>query len=148
MGKFAGLAVALALALAAGQADAKGKPDKGNRGGSSAESRTEVLVDIVFTEVERRIVEEFYGRRATYPSGGGKGLPPGLAKRDELPPGLAKRDQLPPGLAKRALPGDLSHRLGLPRHGTERIIVGNDVLLVQAATGVVLDILYDVVTRK
>jgi RNA polymerase sigma factor (sigma-70 family) len=28
------------------------------------------------------------------------GLPPGLAKRDELPHGLAKRDELPPGLAK------------------------------------------------
>jgi RNA polymerase sigma factor (sigma-70 family) len=28
------------------------------------------------------------------------GLPPGLAKRDELPPGLAKREELPPGLAK------------------------------------------------
>jgi RNA polymerase sigma factor (sigma-70 family) len=41
-------------------------------------------------------------------SGGGSiGLPPGLAKKDELPPGLAKRDELPPGLAKRdgAAPG-------------------------------------------
>jgi len=28
------------------------------------------------------------------------GLPPGLAKREELPPGLAKREELPPGLAK------------------------------------------------
>ena len=29
-----------------------------------------------------------------------KGLPPGLAKKDQLPPGLRKKDELPPGLAK------------------------------------------------
>jgi hypothetical protein len=34
------------------------------------------------------------------PPGHEKGLPPGLAKRDQLPPGLRKKDELPPGLAK------------------------------------------------
>lgn len=31
----------------------------------------------------------------------GKGLPPGLAKKEGLPPGLAKKGELPPGLAKK-----------------------------------------------
>ena len=34
------------------------------------------------------------------PPGHEKGLPPGLAKKDQLPPGLRKKDELPPGLAK------------------------------------------------
>jgi hypothetical protein len=32
--------------------------------------------------------------------GHAKGLPPGLAKKEQLPPGLRKKDELPPGLAK------------------------------------------------
>jgi RNA polymerase sigma factor (sigma-70 family) len=45
--------------------------------------------------------------------GGHGGLPPGLAKRDELPPGLAKRGELPPGLAER---GDSHPGGGPPGH--------------------------------
>ena len=33
----------------------------------------------------------------------------------------------------------------MPRGGTQRVIVDTDVLLVEAATGIVLDIIYDVV---
>jgi len=76
---------------------------------------------------------------------GGDGLPPGLAKRDRLPPGLEKqlveRGRLPPGLEKRTLPDDLRSRLGSFDDGTEPQIVGDDVLLVDVATGVILDIL-------
>ena len=52
---------------------------------------------------------------------------------------------LPPGLAKRDLPADLSQRLPRPRFGTERVAVDNDVLLIQQSTGVILDILTDVI---
>ncbi len=79
----------------------------------------------------------------------GKGLPPGLAKRDQLPPGLEKQLQkngtLPPGLAKRDLPPDLEDRLGRPPEGYERTIVDNDVVLVEAATRKVVDIITDAV---
>jgi hypothetical protein len=82
--------------------------------------------------------------------GHGKGLPPGLAKRDKLPPGLAKQlernGRLPPGLQKRALPSKLEAKLPPPQTGTERIIVGNDVVLINAATNVVLDIIQGVLT--
>jgi hypothetical protein len=141
---------ALLLALAAGPAVGKGKPERQGQPTAAPTSRTEVVVDIVFTAVERRLIEEFFGRTAVYPAAesGGKGMPPGLAKRGDLPPGLARRDRLPPGLAKRALPNNLNGRLGPPPVGAERYIVGNDILLIQVATGLVLDVLYDVVTQK
>ena len=70
-------------------------------------------------------------------------------KSGELPPGLQKHLEkhgtLPPGLAKKKLPPGLAKRLGLAGSGLERLIVDDDVLLVEAATGVVLDIIKDIV---
>lgn len=81
--------------------------------------------------------------------GRGKGLPPGLAKRDTLPPGLArqlaKNGKLPPGLDKRHLPADIESRLPKTAKGTERLIVGKDVVLVDKDTQTVLDIVRDVI---
>ena len=76
-------------------------------------------------------------------------MPPGLAQMDQLPPGLQrhleKYGTLPPGLEKRRLPGDLESLLPRARPGTERVIVDGDVFLIQKATGLVLDILLDVI---
>ncbi len=77
--------------------------------------------------------------------GKSKELPPGLAKKDGLPPGLAKRETLPPGLAKRSLPDDLDAKLGPPPEGTERVIVDNDVLLIEKGTDILLDVITDVI---
>ncbi|MCB1562490.1 MAG: hypothetical protein KDJ75_02855 [Alphaproteobacteria bacterium] len=79
----------------------------------------------------------------------GKSLPHGLAKRGgDLPPGLERHIEkygtLPPGLQGRALPDDLERRLPKSRRGTKRVIIDDDVLLIEEATGVVLDILKDV----
>jgi len=80
-----------------------------------------------------------------------KKMPPGLAKRNSLPPGLQKQldrnGTLPPGLAKRGLPSELEAQLPPPVEGTERVIAGNDVVLVEQATGIILDILKDVITK-
>ena len=130
-----------------------------------AKSQQGGVADIVFNALERRIIEDYFGQKVIedddddYGKGKGKGkgkhkkhkgkskkMPPGLAKRNQLPPGLAKRDRLPPGLAKRDIPPDLADRLGIPEQGTERVIVDNNVVLVETATGVVLDILQDVMT--
>jgi hypothetical protein len=129
----------------------------------------------VFTEIERQVIEDYYGGRPgvhdddddddqgnrggrgknrgnkNRGNGGNSGdLPPGLANRDELPPGLERQLErngtLPPGLAKRNLPDDLRTRLRNSDDGTERQIVGSDVLLVDTATGVILDILRGVTT--
>ena len=128
-------------------------------------------VERVFSEIERQIIEEYYRNRYgddyaeddyaedDYPRGGpkkakhaakgGGGLPPGLAKRDRLPPGLEKHlerwGRLPPGLEKRYLPDDLIAQLGPRSDLAARQVVGADVLLVDVATGVILDILRDVI---
>lgn len=92
------------------------------------------VLDVVFTEVEKRLIREYY---ATQPVDIDN-LPPGIRKR------LARGKPLPPGIAKRFLPGELESRL--PVHaGTQRRVVGDDVVLVAIATGVVLDILFDVI---
>lgn len=86
---------------------------------------------------------------------GGKGkgatMPPGLAKRDALPPGLEKHVErhgtLPPGLAKRDLPADLEDLLPRRRKGLVRKIVGEDVVLLEEATGLVLDVLEGVLAK-
>lgn len=70
---------------------------------------------------------------------------PQTTKPRDLPPGLARqlreRGQLPPGLRAKSLPPGLADRLGAPPRGYERVVVGNDVLLVEIATGVIADIL-------
>ncbi len=79
----------------------------------------------------------------------GGDLPPGLAKRDSLPPGLAKHLEkhgtLPPGLELRGLPDSLEARLPDPGPGRKRVVVDDDVLLIETRTGRVLDILKNVI---
>lgn len=113
------------------------------------------IIRIVFDEIADRTLgpdgddDALRARSGKKNWGKHKGLPPGLAKRDELPPGLEKQlkvnGALPPGLAKRDLPYDLRKRLPKARSGTERKIIGNDVVLIETATGVILDILRGVV---
>ena len=127
--------------------------------------------NIVFKEVEKRAIEEFFGKKAAAKDddddgkgkkgkkkknkkskgkgkGRGKGMPPGLAKRDSLPPRLQKRLEkhgpLPPGLAKRDLPAGLESKLPPPPKGLERIIAGDDVVLLEKATGKILDVIQGV----
>ena len=134
------------------------------------DSAIEKAVDAGFTEMERQMVEKYFGKMppdagtdATVETDGDedggkgkkggkgkhggkdKGLPPGLAKRDSLPPGLAKRETLPPGLAKRSLPADLEEQLPPPPEGYERQIVGDAaVVLIDKATGKIADIIGDI----
>lgn len=121
----------------------------------------EQVIDRVFTTVERRILRRYYearhGEAADNDDSHGKrghkgkgkkhkGMPPGLAKRGgDLPPGLARRGgELPPGLAKR-LPSDLRRELPPRSPQYRRVIVDNDIVLIDAATNKVLDILEDVI---
>ena len=95
--------------------------------------------------------QEAKGRGKHKRKGKKKGLPPGLAKRDKLPPGLQKQleknGKLPPGLQKRALPSDLEAKLPPSREGTERVIVNQDVVLIEKATNTVLDVIKGVLTK-
>ena len=66
-----------------------------------------------------------------------RGLPPGQARK------YARGKRLPPGIAKQALPPDLERRLTVPP-GHQYIAVDSDVLLIAISTGIVVDILMDV----
>lgn len=125
------------------------------------------VLGTIITETERQIIDRYFGTRrqddgnhdGIYDGKGkkkakknkGKGakqMPPGLAKRDSLPPGLAKQlrrnGRLPPGLAKRELPNDLRHLLPARGRDHELAIVDDDVILLERTTGVILDILENV----
>ena len=144
------LVLAGSLALAAPPAMAQNRVAQGND-----------VFDVIFKEIERQIIREYFGKETDVAARGrggkkkakggkGGGPPPGLAKREKLPPGLerqlVKNGTLPPGISKRALPPGLNSRLGPIPTGTERVIVGGDVALVEIATGVILDILKDVLS--
>ena len=132
----------------------------------TATSVLENAVDAGFSELERDLIGRYYQGHQTSRSDSDedrsgesrhkksrKGLPPGLAKRDQLPPGLAKQLQkngtLPPGLAKRSLPADLERELGPPPEGYERQIIEDaTIVLVNKATGRIADIIYDAISGK
>jgi len=112
-----------------------------------------------FSELEKQIIEKYFKKTndetnvsddKNKKKNKQKDLPPGLAKKEKLPPGLAKQLErngtLPPGLAKRNLPADLNAELSDPAEGLERTIVDNAVILVEKATGRIVDILQDVVS--
>ncbi len=93
----------------------------------------------IFSHIERNIIKDFFGVR------GGRKFKAKKFKHKRLPPGLAKHIRrygtLPPGLRRNYLPPGLRSRLpGLPP-GQARVLVGNDVLLIQQTTGLILDIL-------
>ena len=141
------IAIATTLALAPGTVSAKQAPS------SEAADKQ----DGIFTKEDRRIIEDFFDllggqesdsdkhKGKSHKKGKSDGLPPGLAKRDELPPGLQKQlvknGQLPPGLQKRSLPTNLEHRLSTLPKDLERVIVGEDILLIQRGVGLILDII-------
>ncbi len=130
-------------------------------GHSDGRITSDEMIAGVISEIERRTIGRYYrgdrydeyeeesghGKAKKGNNSKNKGLPPGLAKRDHLPPGLQKhldeRGALPPGLAKRDLPIDL--RSALPwRINEEFLIIDDDVVLIERATGVVLDVLENV----
>ena len=125
------------------------------------QAQTTDVIGQVFSAVEKKIIKDFFGKQAADAISGtkkdkkdkkdkGKKNKNAKGKSGELPPGLQKHLEkygtLPPGLAKKELPPGLAKRLGSTRSGLERLIVGDDVMLVEAATGVVLDIIKDIVT--
>ena len=95
-----------------------------------------------FGNDERRIIVEWF-----HDSGNLKGLPPGLAKREQLTPGLQrqlqKNGKLPPGLEKKVepLPAGLESRLPRLPDGRRRVIIGGNVILMDRTTSLIVDII-------
>ena len=113
--------------------------------GTSAAASSEIT-DAIFGAIEKKIIKDFFGGGEKK---GKKKAKKNKGKSGEMPPGLARHIErygtLPPGLAKKSLPPGLADRLPATKAGQKRVIVGNDVVLVEAATGLLLDIIKDVV---
>ena len=105
--------------------------EKGYRGGDDlGDAILDASINVAFGSRETDIIRNYFGAHPVET----KPLPPGIAKN------LRRGKPLPPGIAKRYLPTGLQAQLP-NRDGYERLIVGNDVLLVAAATGVIVDVL-------
>jgi hypothetical protein len=127
-----------ALLIGASPAVAANNGKKGN--GSADTVHAAQTVAGVITAAERSIILGYIDSNRT-------NLPPSLANAQALPPGIARKvargGSLPPGIAKRYLPNDLAIQLP-PRPGYQWVVVGRDVLLIAAATSLIVDILNDV----
>lgn len=112
-----------------------------------------------FSELEKQIIEKYFKETNSESKNTDnknkkknkkKAMPAGLAKKEKLPPGLKKQLErngtLPPGLAKRNLPSELNAKLPTLNESLERTIVDNAVVLVEKATGRIVDIMKDIVT--
>jgi len=77
---------------------------------------------------------------------GGKGLPPGLAKRDRLPPGLEKKlvrgGKLPPGLQKKIqpLPIEIERQLHVLPTGYRRVFIAGNAVIMDPRTSLIYDV--------
>ena len=98
-------------------------------------------VSVTFSDAEVKIITAWYDDHDVKKHGKGKhgGLPPGIAKN------LARGKSLPPGIAKQHLPRELQRALPAAPVGYDRIIVDGKILLVEAATQVIHDVLMDIV---
>ena len=152
----AGALAGVLFATIAGMGAANAESEPGSAGANTVAQAQPSVGDIVIGEIEKRILNDYYRRNAeTWVAANPdytnekkqkhKSLPPGIAKKGTLPPGIAKQlarnNQLPPGLAYRDLSPDLIAQLP-PRPPAYRYVIVDDrVLLIQAATNVILDIL-------
>jgi hypothetical protein len=138
---------------------------------SANETAEEIVmgaVDAAFSELERQIINGYYGetvagkkkKKSTNEdedNGDDVDKKEKKSRKDKkdkkkggLPPGIAKKlergGQLPPGIAKRYLPEDLEGKLPPAAEGFERIESEGKVLLVEVATGVIVDMI-DTITK-
>ena len=100
----------------------------------------DTTIDMRIGDHDRALIRDYY-KIAKHK----KDLPSGLAKRDgNLPPGLAKRDKLPPGLQGDLLPYDLERQLTRLPSSYVRIRVGEDIVVMDRKTRVMVDVVYGV----
>lgn len=157
------LALSLPAAAAQGKSQGKAKPqekgkaaEKAEKGKGKEKSKEEKEMEEerereaakgrAFGKEHEKTVREWFGHNSNL-----QGLPPGLAKREELPPGLQRHLErngtLPPGLQKRLQPLPRSLEAKLPKtiEGLKRGIVNGNVVLIEERTSKILDIINDVV---
>jgi hypothetical protein len=137
--RFAVVLLLVGPAILAGQAFADPPPGKGKNKRKAEESEAAPAARLVgaavFSALEIQRIRSYY---AAQPNARVKPLPPGIAKN------LARGKPLPPGIAKRYAPQGLVRELS-SRSGCEILVAGASILLVEAATGVIRDIVEAVI---
>ncbi len=138
------LLTALTLACALVTAGTTTTALAGNKGKSKGNQPTLVektvskhLVSGLISAAERAVIADYLdGNQGNLPGNlaGAKPLPPGIAKK------MARGGTLPPGIAKKTLPGGLLAKLPA-RPGQEWRLVGTDLLIVNVASNVIVDVL-------
>lgn len=94
-----------------------------------------VQVEFSISAGDQERIREFY---SSHPRSDAQGLPPGIRRN------LERGKSLPPGIAKRVPPEGLRSMVTVPER-LEIVEVGLDVLLVEVATGIIHDVLMDVI---
>ncbi len=130
----AGLALPV-LFLASDGAAAQGRSGRGGGGNDGGGASIEFTAEVSFSVGDRAQIQAYY---SSSPTPGTEALPPGIRKN------LASGKPMPPGIAKRFPPDALRSSLSIPPR-YEVIEVGWDVFLVEVATGIVHDVLMDVI---
>jgi hypothetical protein len=129
--------VVLAAAVAAVLVGCETPP----RYGEVAVHEPHYAVRVVFTDHDRRLINDYYEPRY-------RSLPPGQAKRDRLPPGHAWRvrpnQPINDDARWRYLPNELEQRLTRLPPEYVRVVIGTDVVIMNVRTRVVVDVLEDV----
>jgi len=124
--------------------DHQGKESSYRNDSNREQSRDYHLADNFFTDSQRHIISDYYGREIA--SGN---CPPGLAKKHNgcQPPGQAKKWRrgypLPGDVVYHDLPSTLLHQLGHTPEGHKIVRVGTDLLLISIGTGMVVDAIDD-----
>lgn len=94
---------------------------------SAAGAGAAAAAALIFSDRDQQVIRSFVRE--------GKGLPPGLAKRDRLPPGLERQlrrnGTLPPGLQKKVQPFPVALEEQLPKipSGYSRVFVAGRALI-------------------
>jgi hypothetical protein len=133
--------LAMAGDFALGQGKGRGKGHKKDRDDEDDDRNGREDRGDYYRDRDREEMRHWYAEHR-------EGLPPGLAKRDQLPPGLEKqlvrRGTLPPGLQKRIqpCPPDLEQRLPPPPPDCAHVVIGGHIVLMNRRTNVVLDIFH------
>jgi len=116
-----------AVPAAAQSGRSKSKHEGGKEHGAAAHHKAGPASD-----VEIRLIREFYATQGAKP----KPLPPGIAKR------LARGKPLPPGIAKTRLPDGLVARL--PARPDYQWALAGDVVVLIDPVGIVVDVLREI----
>jgi len=140
MGWTAALGCAAALAVA-GCATEPGAFDGAFAALTVHDENTRVA--LVFSDADRQAIRAYFapaakgrhGKHGHNPHGDFQALPPGLQKQ------VRRNGHLPPGLARQRLPDDLERRLSPLPDGYVRVRVGTDIVLMDARTEIVLDLI-------